>query len=433
MSTVIKLIQSGFGLIDQNWGGVYRGGSYVLIGPRKSGRTLLGLQFAMEAAKNSEVCLYFTNMRPKDLMIQAASINFDIQSYMNQNMIIVVRVAPPHEIYESRDPDKYLVEYLNDIITVVNHYNPSRIVFDELTPYIGFRNVMLLREAFIHTLETIEDRDITSLFILGEPATQKAQNLVDTICNEVTGVIFLKKSAALIAGKYHGGVASIIPNVGHTEGQFSSEYIIEPFNGVTVNIPAPEPPMAPPHFEPSAKVPGAAPTPTMEPVKPADKTIESHPSMPENKGTPNVYNKNDFLLILNNQIALYKSTGQKFQVMAFKLDPIAQVTQKITKTDLMNAIKFATTKKEKVCELEDKILVMQVRPDPDHLVETIHNVAAGLRQYVPGAYNEAVEAVKIHFKEVNEGIDKAEDIMEEILLDKAQEETFYIPISKYLG
>ena len=100
MQGAISLIKSGFNLIDKEWGGIYRGGSYLLIGPRKSGRTLLGLQFAIESAKANEVCLYFTNMRPKDLMIQAASINFDIQNYMNQNKIIVVRVAPPNDIYD---------------------------------------------------------------------------------------------------------------------------------------------------------------------------------------------------------------------------------------------------------------------------------------------------------------------------------------------
>ena len=133
MSSSIRLISSGFNFIDKKWGGIYRGGSYMLVGPRKSGRTLLGLQFALESAKSQEVCLYFTTMRPKDLMIQAASLNFDIQAYMNQNLIIVVRVAPPNDVYDMPNPDDYLVEYMNDIITVVNQYNPQRIIFDELT------------------------------------------------------------------------------------------------------------------------------------------------------------------------------------------------------------------------------------------------------------------------------------------------------------
>ena len=147
------------------------------------------LQFALQAAKSSEVCLYFTNMRPKDLMIQASSINFDIQSYMNQNLIIVVRVAPPNDVYEFNNPDKYLIEYLNDIITVIDQYNPNRIIFDELTQYIGFQDIGLLKKVFVNTLEIIEDRNITSLFIVGEPATQKTQEIIDTLTEEVTGVI----------------------------------------------------------------------------------------------------------------------------------------------------------------------------------------------------------------------------------------------------
>ena len=81
-----------------------------MIGPRKSGKTLLGLQYALQAAKQKEVCLYFTTMRPKNLMIHAASIDFDLQSYMNQNLIIVVRVAPPSDLYDVRNPDEYLIE-----------------------------------------------------------------------------------------------------------------------------------------------------------------------------------------------------------------------------------------------------------------------------------------------------------------------------------
>src|SRR5690606_10367213 len=97
-------------------------------------RTLLSLQFAMECAKQKEVCLYFTNMRPKDLMIQAASIDFDLQHYMNQNLIIVVKVAPPAELADFKNPDELLTEYLKDIVTVVEQYQPAKIVFDELTP-----------------------------------------------------------------------------------------------------------------------------------------------------------------------------------------------------------------------------------------------------------------------------------------------------------
>ena len=49
-------------------------------------------------------------------------------------------------------------EYMNDIITVISQYKPGRLIFDELTPYIGFKNLDLLNDVFAHLLETIEEK-----------------------------------------------------------------------------------------------------------------------------------------------------------------------------------------------------------------------------------------------------------------------------------
>ena len=151
MKRRIQIIPTGIPLVDSSWGGFYRGGSYLLIGQHKSGRTLLGLQFARDCASRGEVCLYFTNMRPKDLLIQAASIDFDLQQAMNHNLVIVVRVNAP--IVTEENGDDVFVDYLKDISKVVEQYQPSKIVFDELTPFISFNNIKLLEETFLETIE----------------------------------------------------------------------------------------------------------------------------------------------------------------------------------------------------------------------------------------------------------------------------------------
>src|SRR3990170_4832009 len=151
MTNRIQLLPSGIPLVDSAWGGFYRGGTYFLIGPRKSGRTLLALQYALECAQQKEVCIFFTSARPKDLMIHAASIDFDLQHYMNQNLIIVVRVTPPVNLEEVEDPDSYLSEYMKDIVPVVEQYQPNKLVFDELTYFVGFKNLKLLNEVFLQT------------------------------------------------------------------------------------------------------------------------------------------------------------------------------------------------------------------------------------------------------------------------------------------
>lgn len=419
MSTSVRRIPSGFSFIDKNWGGIYRGGSYLVIGPRKSGRTLIGLQCALEAAKNGEVCLFFTLMRPKDLMIQAASLNFDLQSYMNQNLIIVVRVAPPNEIYDLYNPDDYLVEYFNDIITVVNQYNPKRIIFDELTPFVGFKNLDYLRNTFLHTLETIEERDITSMFIISEPATQKTQSIVEGLSQFVTGVIQLRKQVGT-SERIHSGTVTIIPNVGHTEGEFTAEYRIEPFKGVTTEF------SKEPFFTTEESLPQMPRSRMIS--KPTKIDIPSEPY-----AFSNVYNYNDFLLILNNQIALYKSTGQTFNIVSFKLDPAAQVKGILTINQLQNAVRQATSKKDKICIIENKVIVLLIRGNLKTVVDLMTNVQNNLPSHDPNYVNVALEYISIFNLEVDERVENAESMMEFVLTADTSSTNTYQPLNKYIG
>lgn len=422
MVNSIKRIASGFNLIDRNWGGVYRGGSYLVVGPRKSGRTLLGLQFALEAAKASEVCLYFTIMRPKDLMIQAASLNFDIQSYMNQNLIIVVRVAAPNDVYEMYNPDDYLVEYYNDIMTVVDQYNPTRIIFDEITPYVGFRNLDYLRDTFLHTLEYIEEKDITSMFLISEPATQKANAIVDGLSHFVTGLVQLKKEGNR-ADRFQGGTASIIPNVGHTEGTFSSEYRIEPYKGLTTEFSA-----EPTTYTDISDTPSYLTPKRREITKPTKIDLPNEPY-----AFSNVYNYNDFLLILNNQIALYKSTGQIFSLVSFKLDPSAQLKGLLSVNQLQNAVKQSTSKKDKICVIENKVIVLLVRGNLKSVVDLMSNVQTSLPSQDANYMQVVQEHISIFNTEIDERIDNAESMMDYILTAESSQTNAYQPFNKFIG
>jgi len=419
MLSSVRKVPSGFSFIDKNWGGVYRGGSYLLIGPRKSGRTLIGLQFALENARRGETCVYFTIMRPKDLMIQAASINFDIQSYMNQNLIIVVRVAPPNEIYDMYNPDDYLVEYFNDIITVINQYNPTRIIFDEITPFVGFKNLDYLRNTFLHTIETIEERDITSLFIISEPATQKAHSIVEGLSQFVTGLIQLKKETG--KERFHGGIVTITPNVGHTEGEFSSEYRIVPNKGVTTEF---------------AKE--TYPTEEYDNIYTKTKTRNfTAPTKVEIPSEPyafsNVYNYQDFLLILNNQIALYKSTGQTFNLVSIRLDPVAQVRGLLSINQLQNAVRLSTSKRDKICVIENKILVLLVKGSLKSVVDLITNVQNNLPSSDPAYLTAVLDYITIFNTTIDERFENAESMMEYVLSAETSSTHAYQPLNKFIG
>lgn len=230
----VNILSSGIPLVDDKWGGFYNNSSYLLIGPRKSGRSLLALQYAVECAKQKQVCLYFSSVRPKDLMILAASMDIDLEHYMNKNLIIVVKVAFPEDYIEFNSYDSYLAEFLGDINKIVEEFKPNKIVFDEITPLIGFRDPQVLRDTYQGLIETIEDAGITSLFIVREPASDPAKSIVNVLVACSTGIIYLSKDDDEGVPK---GEITIIPNIGHNEGKFSSQYKIEGTKGFVLNLP----------------------------------------------------------------------------------------------------------------------------------------------------------------------------------------------------
>jgi len=400
MSPNIRLVPSGFSLIDKKWGGVYRGGSYMLIGPRKSGRTLLSIQLAKQSAKNNEVCVYFTNMRPKDLMIHAASIGFDIQKAMGRNLVIVVRVAAPTEAYETYNPDEYLIDYLNDIVTVVKEYNPHRIIFDELTHYVGFNNINLMKDVFLNNLEVIEDRDITSFFVMGEPAASKAKKIANAITECVTGVIQLNKSDNSVLERYQGGTISIYPNVGHTEGRFSEEYFLEPNKGIKVvsdeeeNVPENKDEF---HRHTYTK-------------SETNQTLEE-----DVPGFSNIYEYSDFSLMLNNQIALYKSTGQTFTLVSLKLDPAMQVRGLLSLNQLQNAVRLSTDRKDKICIIDNMILVLIVKSKHNSVNEIVNKLMNNLPSFDQSYIDTIKSNLNISDLEVKEHIANSDSMVQSLL------------------
>lgn len=400
-------MQTGIDLVDQAWNGFYKGGTYLLIGPRKSGRTLIALQYAMEAVRQKEICLYFTNMRPKDLIIHAASINFDLQTYMNQNIIIVVRVAPPADIYDLRNPDECLVEYLKDISTVVAQFSPSRIVFDEITPYVGFQNLELLRETFLQTIENSEQKDITSLFVIGEPATPVAQSIVDSLGQFVTATIYLQKRSIVSDTKSQLGKMIITPNVGHTEGQFAANYMIEPYKGIVTDHKPPVMQHQPISMRPQSLRPQTNDSRYM--------SLASFDTTAEPYSFSNLYEYNDFLLLLNNQIALYKTTGQIFNLVSFKLDREAEQAGLLTVNQLQNAIRLATDKKDKICICDDKVIVLLLRSDNKAIPALISKIQSNLPSNDSDYIKTVLQYISVLSIEIDESVENAESLMNYVI------------------
>lgn len=397
MRKKIQLVPSGISFIDEVWGGLYRGGTYLIVGPRKSGRTLLGLQFTKECVEQGEICLYFTSMRPKDLMINASAIDFDLQSCMSENKVVVVRVNSPFEANPDTEPDDYLSEYLRDIVPVVEQYQPAKLVFDEMTPFIGFNNIEKLKEAFIRTCEEIEEYGITSLFIVGEPATPSASKIVHSLSENSTGTIHLKKNKNE-ENFLTEGTMTIIPNVGHTEGQFKTDFHIEPNKGfVTISK----------DLELSPEV-SISETKVENPYK----SLSEIEAKADDFSFTNFYNYDDFNLLLNNQIAFYRSTRQPFVIASFMLDETAMNEGLLTITQLKNAVRLSINKKDKICVVDDNRVVVLITKEDQ---KNVKNLIASIKENLPKTdreyLNKIVKYISVFTVQVNDSVTNADDLL----------------------
>jgi circadian clock protein KaiC len=403
----IQLIPSGITFIDETWGGLYRGGTYLITGPRKSGRTLTGLQFTRQAANQREICLYFTGMRPKDLMINAASMDFDLQHYMNTNQVVVIRVNIPSETDLSVEPDKYLAGYMQDIVSLVEQYQPSKIVFDELTPFIGYNDINKLKEAFAQMCEAIEDFGITSLLILGDPVSPITQNIMDLLIENSTGVIQLKKKQSS-EYKILSGTISITPNIGHIEGRFKADYYIKPHEGIVVDFNLPE------NATKDIK-------PHKEKVKSIYKSLSEIETPVESYTITNFYNENDFHLILNNQIAYFKSTGQVFTLVSVLLDKAAIKQGLITISQLKNTVRLSTDRKDKICIFNNRVVVLIVKEDQKVVNNLIAKIKSNLPDDDPEQLNKLIQYISVYSIQVDTSINNADDLLQRIFMDKISE------------
>ena len=203
-----------------------------------------------------------------------------------------------------------------------------------------------------------------------------------------TGIVQLHKAED--SEEQQPGIIDITPNIGHTEGKFKANYFIEPYKGITTD------------FKISKRSTKENILPEITELMPNKTNVVNAPEYL----VPNIYNINDFKLIVNNQIALYKTTGQMFTVLSLRLNTATQSHARISFDQLSYSVKIAAHKKDKICTIDDKIYVLITNSDDkliDSFISKVHQTLNG-----NGSINVSYLMLK-----VNESMNSAEDIFKE--------------------
>ncbi len=222
----LKLISSGINLIDEGWGGLYKGSNYLLIGAHKSGKTQFGLNFLLRGVEDKERCILFYSGDTERLKM-----NQDFDEYFKTHKITLVKVIPPHKENISGNIDVELAQYFEDIISVIDKFLPSRIAFDEITPFIGFKDETLLKLILEKFQSKLLEYDTTGVMISSEPVTDAVTLQLQDLADVSNGLVYLDKELNDLYG-----TISLLPSFEHRAGEIKSNYVFDLQKGMQIDL-----------------------------------------------------------------------------------------------------------------------------------------------------------------------------------------------------
>ena len=110
---------------------------------------------------------------------------------------------------------------------------------------------------------------------------------------------------------------------------------------------------------------------------------------------------------------MYKTTGQKFTLLSFKVNPNESGVYRVNFNQLSNSIRLAADKKDKICTISDKIYVLLTKSDDLSVEDFINRVYNSLPSTDP-------KSISVLMLKINDRFNSAEEILTEFDLEAAR-------------
>lgn len=329
-------IPSGIGPIDREWGGLYRGGAYLVYGRAASGRGLFALRFVAAGLEKGEQCLFVASERFRDLAVEASSIGLDLRRARMQGLVRLTRVPPV--VTSDTDDDESVITALTDLAALIRREQPERVVVNDFLPFVMFSSLDRFRLAFVEFLEALDGVDSTLLVALPEPANDQSARVVEFVSTKLTGTVHIEPFE--YDPRSSERRLTLTPHVGHLGGETVCRWDLSSLvrspsqtTGVSQKSHAPRPSTPAPSdilVEPSPlpvdttpPVPLSAPEPPPRPVPepaaaPSEPAEDAGVETPSEAPVPDA-EREEFGARLENQFQRRERGGVPFLLIAMRL------------------------------------------------------------------------------------------------------------------
>ena len=147
-------------------GGFPQGSSVLVSGGPGTGKTILGMQFIYEGAKNNEPGLYVSlESNLKNVVWNMQSFKWDIKTYQDKNLMKIYRLHlnPASSFEETR---KQIENELDTIAGIVKEMNAKRLVIDSISALaLWIKEEGNLRHMLFSFVDKLKELDATVLLV----------------------------------------------------------------------------------------------------------------------------------------------------------------------------------------------------------------------------------------------------------------------------
>lgn len=374
---------TGFRFIDNLWQGFFKGRTYLITGPASSGKTTFCLQFTLPSLSANEKIIFFTNERPEDLLLRAEGLQFDIYSNLEYGNFIIFNFGLEDKM--AQISEQLLNKTINEISQIVEKEQPTRLIFDQLTLLLQYKEFDTLKRNIKQFIYSCEKFKATTLITVGEPASPEAGNILNYLSSLTTATIKLTQ-----ANQEERRFISLNARLGHYPVSYSDSFVIQPKIGfmnfkseevtpppaidkaVTEISQEPEPFVSEELISPEGQPVEAVP-PKLEPItesKPVEESdiiepIESIPEYPirdlDRDDFTGLFNFDGLLNIVAHSIE--RKTPFSLVIVTMVKGVDSRAKKLLLSHDLAAAVKNGLSKPAPVGRYSDKIIVYLHRMD----------------------------------------------------------------------
>lgn len=168
---------SGVSFLDDIYGGVYAGRSFLVSGRSGTGKSTLGFQFVRQGLQQDERCLVLSTMAANDLSILAEALGFSFSMAIDAGNLVLLE-------YQSFIPGKGISDWgtlppegFSQLKEIIEANSVKRVVLDTVLPWIAMPKQDRLAEHIFSFVRSCDRLGITTMMTIPKPVSSMAFRL----------------------------------------------------------------------------------------------------------------------------------------------------------------------------------------------------------------------------------------------------------------